>query len=161
MMKNGLLEMFNIPITDHAEMRNVMECRKTMKEILGGINNQPANKNFSKPIVKWKIPKVERPHNKTMYDKLRRAIRKLNTTEIEMQNKPISVRRAMMEVRVTSLSNNQNAEVIEVEIDNREHMVLEEGLYQMEETYITRTETIMHTRAVRTTAGIHVIMDHG
>ena len=68
MMKNGLLEMFNLPINDHAEMMNVMECRRTMKEILGGINNQPANKNFSKPIFKWKIPKVERPHNKTMYD---------------------------------------------------------------------------------------------
>ena len=60
----------------------------------------------------------------------------------------------MMEVRVTSLSYNQNAEVIEVEMDHRENMVLEEWLYQIE-------ETIMHTRAVRTTEGTHVIMDHG
>ena len=52
MMKNGLLEMFNLPMTDHAEMRNIMECRRTMKKILGGINKQPANKNFSEHILK-------------------------------------------------------------------------------------------------------------
>ena len=55
-----------------------------------------------------------------MCNTLRRLIRKWNTTEIETQNRPISVRRSIMEVRVTSLSNNQNAKVIEVEIDNKE-----------------------------------------
>ena len=163
MMKNGLLEMFNLPITDHAEMRNVMECRRTMKEILGGINNQPVNKNFffSKPIFKWKIPKVERPHNKTMYDKLRKSIRKGKLSEIELRIQPISVRTSMTEVRLTSLSYNQNAEVIEVEIDNREHMVLKEWLYQIEETYITWTEIVKRTRAVQTTGVTNFIMDHG
>ena len=101
-MKNGLLEMFNLPITDHRELMDYKECRRTLKEIVEGMHNKPVNKNFNNSIFKWKLP------------------------EIEMQNKPISVRRSMMEVRVTSLNNNQNAKVIEVEIDTKEHMVLEE-----------------------------------
>ena len=105
MMKNGLLETFNRPINDHTEMMNVMECRRTLKEILGGINNQPASKTFSKPIFKWRIFKVEKPHNKTMYGNSRQSIRKGKLSEIEPRIQPISVRRSMTEIRLTSLSN--------------------------------------------------------
>ena len=160
-MKNGLLETFNRTINDHTEMMNVMEYRRTLKEILGGINNQPASKTFSKPIFKWRISKVEKHHNKTMYDKLRKSTRKGKLPEIEIPNKPISVRRSITEVRLTSLSSKQHHQVIEVGTDAREHMVLEEWLYQIEETNITRTELVMHTRVVRTTEVTHVTMDHG
>ena len=81
----------------------------------------------------------------------------MNTPEIHDK---ISVRRAIMEVRVTSLSNNQNAKVIEVEIDTKEHMVLEELVYEVAETYITRTETVLHTRVIQEIR-VTEFMDHG
>ena len=136
MMKNGLLEMFNLPITDHAEGMNATECRRTMKEILGGINNQSANKNFSKHIFKRRISKVERHYNQTKYDQLRKSIRKGKLSEIELRNQPISRRKSMTEIRLTSLSNKHH-QVIAVGTDAKEHMVLEEWLYQVEEINTT------------------------
>ena len=59
MMKNGLLEMFNLPITDHMEMKNFMECRRTLKEILGGINNQPARKTSANLSLNRGFPKLK------------------------------------------------------------------------------------------------------
>ena len=53
----------------------------------------------------------------------------------------------MTQIRLTSLSNKQHHQVIEVGTDAKEHLVLEEWQYQIEDTYITRTEVIMHTRA--------------
>ena len=50
--------------------------------------------------------------------------------------------------------------VIEAVIDTNEHMVLEGFLYKVAETYITRTEIVLHTRAIRTTSADE-IMDHG
>ena len=128
MMKNGLFEMSNLPITNHMEMNNFMECRGTLKEILGGINNQQVNKNFSKHIFRWRIPKVEKHHYKTMYDQLRKSIRKGKLSEMELRNQPISVRKSMTEIRLTSWSNKQHHQVIEVGTDAKEHMVLEEWL---------------------------------
>ena len=37
MMKNGLTDVFNVPMTNHAERMNFMECRRTLKEILEGV----------------------------------------------------------------------------------------------------------------------------
>ena len=121
-------------MTDHTEMVNFMECRRTLEEILEGVNNQPANKNFSKSIFKWKIPKIERTHYKTECNKLRRSIRKLNTPEIDMYNQ-ISVRASMMDITLTYLFYKQHNKVIDVGMDTNEHMVLEELWYKVAETY--------------------------
>ena len=83
----------------------------------------------------------------------------MSTPEIEMQNKK-SVITLMREVQLTSLINKQNNQVIEAVIDTNEHMVLEEWLYQVAETYFTRTEIVLHTRVIRTTSADE-IMDHG
>ena len=37
MMKNGLTNVFSVPMTNHAERMNFMECRRTLKEILEGV----------------------------------------------------------------------------------------------------------------------------
>ena len=87
MMQNGLINVFNVPINDQDEIMNFMECRRTLKEILEGVNYQQVRKNLRKAILKWKIPKIERTHNKTGGNKLRKSIRKLNTPEIDMYNK--------------------------------------------------------------------------
>ena len=80
MRKNGLLEMFNLPITDQNEIMNFKNNRRNLIETL------------------------ERNHYKTGCNTLRRSIRKLNTTEIETQNRPISVRRSMMELSLIHIS---------------------------------------------------------
>ena len=66
----------------------------------------------------------------------------------------------MREVQLTSLINKQNAKMIDVGTDTNEHMVLEELLYEIAETHITRTETVLYTRVIRTTSADE-IMDHG
>ena len=157
--RNGLIDVFNLPITDHSELMDYKDCRRTLKEVLEGVNYQPVRRNLRKTILKWKIPKIERTHNKTVCNKLRRSIRKMNAPEIDMYNQ-ISVRASMMAMTLTYLFYKQHNKVIEVGIDTNEHMVLEEWLYQVEETYFTRTEIVLHTRVIRTTSA-EEMMDHG
>ena len=83
MMKNGLINVLNLPITDQTEIMNYKDCKRTLKEIIEDIHNKPVRKNLSKSIFKWNIP------------------------EIEMQNKK-SVIALMMEVQLTSLFSKQN-----------------------------------------------------
>ena len=99
-------------------------------------SNKPVNKNFNNSTCKWKLP------------------------EIEMQNKPISVRTSMMEVRLTSLINEPHNKMMEAVMDTKEHMILEELWYKVEETDFTRTEIVLHTRVIRTTSA-EEMMDHG
>ena len=145
MMKNGLLDVFNLPITDHSKLMDYKDCRRTLKEILEGVNNQPVRRNLRKAIFKWKIPKIERTHNKTVCNKLRKSIRKLNTPGIDKYNQ-ISVRASMMDIPLTYLFYKQHNQVIVVDIDTNEHIVVEELLYEVAENYFTRTEIVMHTR---------------
>ena len=58
MMKNGLIDVFYLPVTDQNKMMNFMECRRTLKEILEGVNYRPTRRNWRKAIPKWKIPKI-------------------------------------------------------------------------------------------------------
>ena len=144
MMKHGLINVFNLPMTDHAEMMNFMECRRTLKEILEGINKKPVDKSFNKSIFKWKIPRIiERTHNKTVCHQLRRSLKHWSTREVEMLNKKLMVT-SMMEVRITSLIDEPPNKMMEAVMDTNEHMVLEELWYKVEETDITQTEIVLH-----------------
>ena len=119
----------------HSELMDYKDCRRTLQEI------------------------IERTHNQTEYNKWRRSIRKLNTPGIDMNNQ-ISETASMMDMTLTYLFYKQHNKVIEVGIDNNEHMVLEEWVYQIEETDFTRTEIVLHTRVIWTTSEDE-IMDHG
>ena len=66
----------------------------------------------------------------------------------------------MREVQLSSLIKKQHSQVIELGTDTNEHMVLEELLYEIAETHITRTETVLYTRVIRTTSA-EEMMDHG
>ena len=60
MMKNGIINVLNLPITDHTEIMNFKDCRRTSKEILERAHNKTVSKNLRKSIFKWNIPKIER-----------------------------------------------------------------------------------------------------
>ena len=132
MMKNGLIDVFNVPMTNHTERMNFTECRRTLKEILEGVNYRPARRNGGKTIpeckipkiegihskpagekvskfmLKWKIPKFERTHNKIVCHNLRRSLKHGSIPEIEMLNKkPIIT--LTKEVQLTTSLINQKA----------------------------------------------------
>ena len=64
MMKNGLTNVFNLPMTDHTEIMNYKDCRRTLKEIIEGIHNKPMSKNLRKSRFKWNIPEIEMQNKK-------------------------------------------------------------------------------------------------
>ena len=94
-----------------------------------------------------------------MCHKLRRSLKHLSTQEIQMQNKK-SVITLMREVKLTSLINKQNNQVIEVDTNTMEQMIFKELWYKIEETYFTRKEIVLHTKVIRTTSA-EELMDHG
>ena len=110
-------------------------------------------------MLQWKMPEIERTDNKTVYNKLRRSLKHWSTPEVEMKNKR-SIITLMREVQKTSLINQQNDQMIDVDINTTEHRVLEELWYKTEETYVTRTKIVLHTKVIRTTSA-EELMDHG
>ena len=72
MMKNGLIQVFNLPITDRREIMKYKDCRRNLKEIIEGIHKEPVNKNFYNSLVKRNLPEIEMTDNKTVYNKSRR-----------------------------------------------------------------------------------------
>ena len=62
-MKNGLVNVLNLPITDHREIMNFKNCRRSLKEILEMTHNKPVRKNLRGSIFKLNIPEIEM-HNK-------------------------------------------------------------------------------------------------
>ena len=135
MMKHGLIDVFNLPLTDQSKLIKYKDCRRTLKEKIEGIRNKPAEENFSKSIRKWKLP------------------------EIEMLNKKPMIT-SMMEVRLTSLNNEPHNKMMEAVMDTNEHMIVEELWYKIEDTYFTRTKIVLHTEVIRTTS-TEEMMDHG
>ena len=63
------------------------------------------------------------------------------------------------EVQFTTSLINQNVVNAPV-LETNEHMIVEELWYKMEETYVTRTKTVLHTKVIRTTSA-EELMDHG
>ena len=63
------------------------------------------------------------------------------------------------EVQLTTSLINQNI-VNDVGMETNEHMILEELWYEIEDTYFTRTEIVLHTKVIRTTSA-EEMMDHG
>ena len=59
MVKNGLIEVFNLPITDRREIMKYKDCRRNLKEIIEGIHRKPMNKNLYNSLVKRKLPEIE------------------------------------------------------------------------------------------------------
>ena len=57
-----------------------------------------------------------------------------------------SVMSLITEIPLKILFNKLNDEVTDVVIDTNEHVILEELLYKVAETYITRTEIVLYTR---------------
>ena len=131
MMKNGLLEMFNLPITDQNEIMNLKNNRRNVIETL------------------------ERNHYKTVCNKIRRRRYLIN-----MHN-PISMIASMMDIPLTYLSYKQNSEMIEVGLETSVNFTNETFKYKIVARKWTRTEIILKATAIRTMEGTHVIMDHG
>ena len=95
----------------------------------------------------------------SIHNELRKYIVKLNTPEVKMHNK-ISVIALMTDIPLTYLFKKQNDIVIEIRFDTSENSVLETGPYKVAETYITRTQIVLHTRVIRMISADE-IMDHG
>ena len=127
--------MFNIPITNHEEIINVQDYRRRSKKILGMTYYKTTCNNIKNSISKWNIPPLER------YNKM-------------------SMKPQIINVPLKYLSNERNGKVVNVVMNTNEHIVLEELQYQLAETYITRTELVMHTRGIRTTSTDEPV-DHG
>ena len=131
-MKNGLINVFNLPITDHTEIINFKDCRRTLKEILEGIHNKSVRTNLRKSILQWNIPKIERYNKKSM-------------------------RSSIMNMPLKYAFSQLDAKVIDVGMDTNEHVVFEELWYQVAKTYITRTEIVLYTRVIRTTSADEIL----
>ena len=136
MRKNGLINVYNISITDHEEIVNVQDYRGRSNQIVEVTYYGTMCNNVKKSISKWNMLKIER------YTKL-------------------SMNQQIINVPLKYLSNGRTGKVIEAVMDTKEHIVLEELLlYKETETYITRTELVMNTRVVRTSSADQP-MDHG
>ena len=159
MVKNGLIDVFNLPLTYQSKLIKYKDCRMTLREIIKGIHNQSVDEKFSKSILRWKMPEIEMTDNKTDYNKSRRSIKHWNTPEMEIPNKKAKIT-LMREAQLTSLINRQSNQMFEVDINTTEHMVLQELWYRIEDTYFTRKKTVLHARVIRTTSA-EELMDHG
>ena len=60
MIKNGLINMFNIPITNHEEIINVQDYRRRSIKILEMTYYKATGNNFKKSLDKRNIPPLER-----------------------------------------------------------------------------------------------------
>ena len=87
MMKNGLIDVFNLPITDQSKLIKYKDCRRTLREVIKEIHNQPVDENFRNNILKWEIQEIERTHNRIMCHKLHRFLKHRIPPALEMQNK--------------------------------------------------------------------------
>ena len=115
MIKNGLVNVLNIPITNYKGIINVKYSRRNLIKIFEGTHNKTVSKNISKSIVQ------------------------LNTPERVMRNKN-SVMSSITEIPLKNLFNKLNDKVIDVVMDTKEHVVFKELLYKVAETYTKRTE---------------------
>ena len=120
------------------------------------IHNQLVDKNFSKSMRKWKLPKLDRTDNKMVCHNLRRSLKHWSTPEMEIQNKRSIITK---EVQLTTSLINQNV-VNEAVMEANEQMIVEELWYETEETYVTRKQIVLHAKVIRTTSA-EVTMDHG
>ena len=134
MINNELLNVINLPITDHREIGN--------------------DKNYSRSLIEI----LEIILNKTVCNKLKRSIGKLNTPEIKMHNK-MSWIASMIDIQLTYLFSKLDDRVIEIRFNTSENFVLETLPYKVIERYLTRTEIVLKTIAVRTIRAIEI--DHG
>ena len=125
------------------------DCRRTPREIIKGIHNQPVDEKFSKPMPKWEIQEIEGTHNKIVYHKLKRSLEHLNTQGIQRQNKT-AITTLTKEVQLTTSLINQNV-LNNVGLETTEHMMLEELWYKIKDTYFASKEIVIHTQIIRTT----------
>ena len=99
MMKNGLINMFNIPITDHEEIINVQDYRRSTK-ILEMTYYGTTSNHVKNSISKWNIPKLER------YTKL-------------------SMKQQIIKVALKYLFYKRNGKVVDVIMNTNRQIVLE------------------------------------
>ena len=66
MVKNGLIEVFNLPITDRREIMKYKDCRRNLKEITERLHKEPVNKNFYNSLVKRDLPEMEIQNKKSI-----------------------------------------------------------------------------------------------
>ena len=110
------------------------DCRRNLKEIIKGIHNQPVDEKFSKFMLRWKMPEIDRTDNKTVNNKLMRSLKHWSTPEMAIQNKRSIITK---EVQLTTSLIDQNV-VNEAVMDTNERVIVEELWYETKETYITR-----------------------
>ena len=135
MMNNGLVNVLNILSTEHRELGNFKNNRRSLIELFKGTHNQTGSKTLKESMFRFKTP------------------------EREMNNKK-SVMPSITEILLKNLFNKLKDKVIDVVIDTNEHVVLEELQYKVAETYIKRTEIVLHTRVIQTTR-VTDVFDHG
>ena len=123
MIKNGLGNVLNLPMTNHKGIIHVKKSRRNLIKLFKGTHNQTVGEDLKESMFEFKTPEGG-IHNKT------------------------SMIALMMDIPLTYLFNKLNGKGINVVMDANEHVVLEELLYKVAETYITRTEIVLHTRVI-------------
>ena len=122
-------------MADDEEIINVQDYRRRSTKIVEITFYKTTSNSVKNSISKWNIPPLER------YTKL-------------------SMKQQIINVPLKYLSIGRNGKVIDVVMNTNEHRVFEELQYKVTETYITRTELVMHTRVNQTTSADQP-MDHG
>ena len=123
MMKNGLINVFSLPITNHEEIINIQDYRRRSIKIVEITYYETTGNNFKKSIDKWNIPKLERYTKSPM-------------------------KQQITKVPLKYLFYKRNSKVVDVIMNTNRHVVLEELMYKETETSITRTELMMNTKVV-------------
>ena len=94
-----------------------------------------------------------------MRKNIRKSIRKLNITEIEMCSK-LSVMSSIIQIPLKYLFNKINGKVIDLNFDIIANFIEENLQYRVTERYLTKTENIMDTIIIRATR-ITDVFDNG
>ena len=97
MTKNGLINVFSLPITDHEEIINVRDYRRRSSKILEMMYHKTTSNNVKNSISKWNIPPLER------YTK-------------------VSMKQQIINVPWKYLSIGRNGKVVDVVIDTNEQI---------------------------------------
>ena len=135
MMKNGLINVFNLSITNHTEIMNFKNCRRSLKETLERTHNKTVRINFRKSIFKWNIPQIER------YNKM-------------------SVRSSIMNIPLKYSFSKLDNKVIELGLERIENFAAENSENKVVAREVARTGIIPNTLVIREIRALEPL-DHG
>ena len=117
MIKDGLVNIFNLPINEQRELIKFKNYRQNLIKILKVNHNKMVNKNLNKDIFKLNLPAIEMHHTMLII--------------LSISN-----------VSLKYLVNNPNDEMIKIVLNTSDYFMLEELQYLLIKKELTTTEVV-------------------